>query len=203
VRCHAEAFFDSMADAEHAANALECPAGTVLEWAPGLTPDQYEPGGDVMPVPLAGVQLHGARFTPPGLEVVVIDTDGLELPEPLGGLVAALRHRRPALATTAAADRDRWLFPGLRLDAPLHPEQMRRRLRQIGITARPGRVAALLHLAQTLPPAILADLLGLSERRAAGWTRTATGDWGLLRRRDLATAAKRVNREPSSPLTSA
>jgi hypothetical protein len=78
VRCHAEAFFDSMADAEHAVGALECPAGTVLEWAPGLTPDQYEPGGDFMPVPLAGVQLHGPRFTPPGLDVVVVDTDGLE-----------------------------------------------------------------------------------------------------------------------------
>ena len=78
VRCHAEAFFDSMADAEQSASALDCPAGTVLEWAPDLTRDLYEPGGDVMPVPLAGAQLDGPRFTPPGLEVVVIDTDGLE-----------------------------------------------------------------------------------------------------------------------------
>jgi hypothetical protein len=34
-----------------------------------------------------------------------------------------------------------------------------------------------MHLAQTLPPAILADLLGISEGRAADWTRIATGDW--------------------------
>ena len=67
--------------------------------------------------------------------------------------------------------------PGLRLDPPLHSEQMRRRLRQRGITARPSRAAALLHLAQTLPPAIVADLLGISEGRAADWTRAATGDW--------------------------
>lgn len=46
---------------------------------------------------------------------------------------------------------------------------MRRRLRRHGITARPSRAAALLHLAQTLPPAILADLLGISESRAADW----------------------------------
>ena len=32
-------------------------------------------------------------------------------------------------------------------------------------------------MAQTLPPAILADLLGISESRAADWTRAATGDW--------------------------
>lgn len=101
----------------------------------------------------------------------------LELPEPLGTLVAELKQRRPGLATTGADDRGRWLFPGLRLDAPLHPEHMRRRLRRHGITARPGRAAALLHLAQTLPPAILADLLGISETRAADWARAATGDW--------------------------
>jgi len=78
VVCHAEAFFESMAAAEHAGRAIECPAGTVLEWPPGLTPDQYAPGGDLVPVPLAGAQLPGRRFTPPGRELVVIDTDGLE-----------------------------------------------------------------------------------------------------------------------------
>jgi hypothetical protein len=75
---HAEAFFESTAAAEHSARAIACPAGTVLEWSPGLTPDQYEPGGDRVPVPLAGAQLPGPRFTPPGRELVVIDTDGLE-----------------------------------------------------------------------------------------------------------------------------
>jgi hypothetical protein len=101
----------------------------------------------------------------------------LELPEPLGSLGVELKDRRPGLAATVAREPGRWLFPGLRLDAPLHPEQMRRRLRRVGIIARPGRAAALMHLAQTLPPAILADLLGISESRAADWTRAATGDW--------------------------
>lgn len=90
------------------------------------------------------------------------------------------RQAQTAAARTghdAVGDRARWLFPGLRLDAPLHPEHLRRRLRQFGISARAGRAAALLHLAQTLPPAILADLLGISESRAADWTRAATGDW--------------------------
>ena len=78
VVCHAEAFFESMAAAEHSAQAIACPAGTVLEWSPGLTADRYEPGGRLVPVPLAGAQLPGPRFTPPGRELVVIDTDGLE-----------------------------------------------------------------------------------------------------------------------------
>lgn len=74
---------------------------------------------------------------------------------------------------------------------------MRRRLRELGIPARPSRAAALLHLAQTLPPAILADLLGISEGRAADWTRAATGDWA----RYAADASRRlgIDREPSSP----
>src|SRR4051794_5676449 len=37
-----------------------------------------QPGGRAVPVPLAGAQLPGPRFAPPGRELVVIDTDGLE-----------------------------------------------------------------------------------------------------------------------------
>ena len=67
-----------MAAAEHSAREIADPPGTVLEWSPGLTPDQYAPGGDRAPVPLAGARLPGPRFTPPGRELLVIDTDGLE-----------------------------------------------------------------------------------------------------------------------------
>jgi hypothetical protein len=103
--------------------------------------------------------------------------DPLELPEPLGGLAVELKQKRPGLATTAAGGGAQWLFPGLRLDSPIHPEQLRRRLQRLGITARSARAAALMHLAQSLPAAILADLLGISEHRASGWTRAANGDW--------------------------
>src|SRR4051794_26135962 len=37
-----------------------------------------QPGGRAVPVPLGGAQLPGPRITPPGRELVVIDTDGLE-----------------------------------------------------------------------------------------------------------------------------
>jgi hypothetical protein len=49
VVCHAEAFFESMAAAERSAREIACPPGTVLEWSPGLTSDQYEPGGRLVP----------------------------------------------------------------------------------------------------------------------------------------------------------
>jgi hypothetical protein len=103
--------------------------------------------------------------------------DPLELPEALAGLVVRLAQERPRLATTGAGEPPRWLFPGFRLDAPMHDEQLRRRLRALGLNARGARAGALLTLARELPPAILADLLGISESRAAGWAKLAGGEW--------------------------
>jgi hypothetical protein len=106
-----------------------------------------------------------------------LGNDPLELPEPLAGLVIRLADERPRLATTGAGEPPRWLFPGFRLDAPMHDEQLRRRLRALGLNARGARAGALLALARELPPAILADLLGISESRAARWAKLAGGDW--------------------------
>jgi hypothetical protein len=61
VTRHAEAFFKSMAAAVHSARAITSPPGTVLEWSPGLTVDQYEPGGDRAPFSLAWAKLPGSR----------------------------------------------------------------------------------------------------------------------------------------------
>jgi hypothetical protein len=49
-----------------------------------------------------------------------------------------------------------------------------------------------MHLAQSLPAAILADLLGISEHRASGWTRAANGDWARY-----AAEASRQLQQPS------
>ena len=102
--------------------------------------------------------------------------DPVELPEPLGRLAAGLAANPRGLATTAAAGRAPWLFPGLRLDAPLSAEHMRRRLARLGITARPDRTGALIELCQRVPPAILADMLGISEHNAARWAKLSGGE---------------------------
>ena len=49
-------------------------------------------------------------------------------------------------------------------------------------------------LAQTLPAAILADLLGISEHRAGGWTRAANGEWARY-----AAEASGQLRQPRAP----
>ena len=98
----------------------------------------------------------------------------LELPAPVGELVAQLAQQA---AERAAQAQTPWLFPGRRHDAPLTPSQLRLRLRRLDIAVLPARTSALLALAATLPPAILADLLAISEGGAANWSRLAAGDW--------------------------
>jgi hypothetical protein len=100
----------------------------------------------------------------------------VELLEPFGRLTAELAANPRGLATTAAAGRAPWLFPGLRLDAPLSAEHMRRRLARLGITARADRTGALIELCQRVPPAILADMLGISEHNAARWAKLSGGE---------------------------
>jgi hypothetical protein len=112
-----------------------------------------------------------------GVVYVQLGRDAVELPEPFGRLAAELAVTPQGLATTAAAGRALWLFPGLRLDAPLCAEHMRRRLARLGITARPDRTGALAELCQRVPPAILADLLGISEHNAARWAKLSGGEW--------------------------
>ena len=54
---------------------------------------------------------------------------------------------------------------------------MRRRLARLGISARADRSAALVDLCQHVPPAILGDLLGISEEKAARWVKLSGGEW--------------------------
>lgn len=100
----------------------------------------------------------------------------VELPTPLDQLVLELARHRRGHATTAATSSP-WLLPGVRLDSPLSHEHYRRRLTKVGVTALAARTGALARLAGQLPPAILADLLGISESSAAHWSALAGGDW--------------------------
>ena len=122
---------------------------------------------------------------------LTLGREPVELPEPLGQIAVSLAAEPRGLATTAAAGRGRWLFPGLRLDAPLSSEHLRRRLARLGITARPDRTAGLIDLCQHVPPAILADLLGISEHNAARWAKLSGGEWARY-------AAERVPRQLGS-----
>lgn len=103
-----------------------------------------------------------------GRVLLALGREPVQLPPPLATLV--LRLAEEATGTP-------WLFPGAKPGAPIGAERMQRRLRQLGVPVRNGRSGALLSLAGTLPPSILADLLGYCDDTANAWRQAAGGDW--------------------------
>ncbi len=129
-----------------------------------------QPVSRVLVLTVDDIATDGQRVT------IRLGREPVELPTPLDQLVLTLAREPRGHATTAATT-TRWLLPGMRLDAPLSHEHYRRRLRKIGITALPARTGSLASLAAQMPPAILADLLGISESSAAHWSALAGGEW--------------------------
>jgi hypothetical protein len=101
----------------------------------------------------------------------------LLLPELLGILTQRLKEAPPGAATTTNNTSSGWLFPGRLLDTHLSEHHLRERLHKLNVKSLPARNSAVLGLGQTLPAAILADLLGVAENTAERWTQLANGDW--------------------------
>ncbi len=70
-----------------------------------------------------------------------------------------------------------WLFPGADPGRPLSETAISRRVRRFGVRAGEHRVAALAQLASEMPPAVVADLLGISPHTANVWARLAGRPW--------------------------
>ncbi|MEO3930984.1 hypothetical protein ABGB07_45160 [Micromonosporaceae bacterium B7E4] len=96
----------------------------------------------------------------------------IRLREPLAGLareVAAHSHRTGS----------RWLFPSCQGNRPLSGERLRDRAAKLGLTdALHARNGALAALAAQLPPALLADQIGLSVDAAAKWSKATAATRG-------------------------
>jgi hypothetical protein len=132
---------------------------------------------------------HDLTRTPDRLTIRFGD-HGIDIPEPLAGLITTLADT--ARHTSIAATPSPWLFPGHHPGRPLSAAHLGVRLRNLGVPAIPGRRAALVHLAATLPPAVLADLLGLHPTTAVNWTNNANGNWNTY-------AATLLARAPTNP----
>jgi hypothetical protein len=102
----------------------------------------------------------------------------IELPEPIAVVVRDLLvDEAKGHATTGASGASDWLFPGGRPGRPMSPAALELRLHRYGIYAKATRTAALLDLASELPPAVLADMIGLFKNTAVRWVHAAGGDW--------------------------
>ena len=101
----------------------------------------------------------------------------IEVPEPLGGLLVRLAREGRRYMGVGSPATSPWLFPGMSPGRPMGASHLGQRLRTLGIPTRPGRRAAMIHLASRLPGAALADLLGIAPTTAVDWVRAAGGDW--------------------------
>lgn len=113
----------------------------------------------------------------PEITTITFGAHDVVVPEPLASLLGALIDTGRSYVGVGAPASSPWLFPGHLPGRPLTPARLGQRLGKLGVDARAGRRAALLHLAAELPAAVLADLLHLSPGTAAGWVNNAGGDW--------------------------
>lgn len=100
----------------------------------------------------------------------------LDVPPVLADLLRQLPVHKPFGAARELADKQ-WLFPGKRAGSPRHAGSLMRALQPLGIPARVSRNTALLHLANSAPPAIVANVLGIDTNTAQRWAETAGSSW--------------------------
>ncbi|GAB3956307.1 hypothetical protein GCM10027614_68130 [Micromonospora vulcania] len=70
-----------------------------------------------------------------------------------------------------------WLFPGRAPGRHITADYLNTKLIAAKIRVRPTRNAALFALAEDLPAAVLADLLGMHVNTAERWAKLARRDW--------------------------
>lgn len=113
---------------------------------------------------------------------IMLGSEAVVLVEPLGRIAADLIAGRVrdetvhGIAQSFPQQQD-WLFPGRRAGQPIGEKALNRRLRKRGIAVRGARNTALLALARSVPPAVLADLLGILPETAERWRDLAGGSW--------------------------
>ncbi len=102
----------------------------------------------------------------------------IEVPPPLDQLLQRqLNEHRHHTAFSAPVTATPWFFVGLHPGRPFNASQLGARLRHLGIEPQAARRGALIHLAATLPAAVIARALNLTPLTAVRWVRAAGGDW--------------------------
>lgn len=111
-----------------------------------------------------------------GYQSIRLDSTPIRLPQPLAILLTRLIGQQP-LQGRRGNTPVTWLFPGSRPGTHRSASSLARALTRHGIAIRSSRATGLIQLAEELPPAVLAPLLGLHAITALQWRRRAATDW--------------------------
>lgn len=102
----------------------------------------------------------------------------IELLPPLDRMTRELvQQRRPAPRKLQPVRDSGWLFLGLDPDHPIASEALGDRLRHHGVMPGRHRLAAVYQLAGEMPPAVLADTIGMRPVTAERWSRAVARPW--------------------------
>lgn len=113
-----------------------------------------------------------------GVTSILLGEDPIShLVPPLEELIRRLPEPHRNGAGAAVRLDDRWLVPGNHPGHHVDPTTLMRRLKLHGVRPQAQRNTTLLHLAQQVPTAVLADLLGLHPATVERWRRHAGGNW--------------------------
>jgi hypothetical protein len=104
-------------------------------------------------------------------------TTAIQMPQPLASYTRELVEQRPIVRKLQLGEVSPWLFPGADPGRPITESGLGDRLQRLGIRPVKHRVAALADLAAQMPPAVVADLLGISPHTANVWARLAGRPW--------------------------
>lgn len=134
---------------------------------------------------IAALAIDDVHRDDTGAVSIRLGRQDLQIPEPFASLIQALPHARRRGVVGQLPTR--WLFPGSRADQHIRPAVLGTRLRAIGIEPRAARAAALTQLGAELPPAMLADILGITASTATKWVVRSGGNWTSYASRDQLT----------------
>jgi len=109
----------------------------------------------------AAIPMRNVLVAPDGLSLQLGVTPS-PVPEPFAELLRAHIRNRPNLRTGGADNP--WLFPGYRPGEHLHPSTLMDRLRALGIDLLGARNTALRELVAQVPPPVVAEMLGYSDK---------------------------------------
>lgn len=124
---------------------------------------------------IAALTTDDVHRTEDGVVTVRLGRQDLEIPEPFATLIQQLPvSRRRGVVEQLPT---RWLFPSTRAGKHTSTATLGNRLRAIGIEPRAARLAALTQLGAELPPAVLANILGIGVGTAARWAAQSGGNW--------------------------
>ena len=122
---------------------------------------------------IVAIRLSQMRTDAKGMNYLRVGDDEICLPEELGVVAGAVVAARAAPRILHMVEDHDWLFPGERAGYPLTSKALRRRLSRAGIPTAEARKGAIVSLATGVPPAVLADLIGLHVRTVILWREAA------------------------------